>query len=226
MKKITILIGIACILLFCTSCYQNGASHSYADAYSSSKQKSTTSGWSNENDKNTESKIIYSAQLNLTVKIPDSANNAIKEITKKYNGYVSQLGTTKTIIRIKSNHLNEAIEDITKLGRVDNKRINGQDVTSEYLDYQIRLENAEKARERYLELLAKAETVEAALLVEKELERLNQTIDLMKGKMNSIDHLSEFSTITIYLKEKKKLGLLGYVGVGVYRSVKWLFVRN
>jgi hypothetical protein len=77
-----------------------------------------------------------------------------------------------------------------------------------------------------LELLAKAENVEAALKVEKELERLNSTIDLLKGKMNRINHLAEFSTITINLKEKKKPGIIGYVGIGIYRSVKWLFVRN
>lgn len=44
--------------------------------------------------------------------------------------------------------------------------------------------------------------------------------------MNNIDHLSEFSTITIYLKEKKKLDLFGYIGKGLYEGVKWLFVRN
>ena len=109
---------------------------------------------------------------------------------------------------------------------MQNKNIVGQDVTEEYTDYKIRLENAEKARKRYLELLAKAEDVEATLKVEKELERLNETIDLLKGKMKRINHLSEYSTITVNLKEKKKPGLLGYIGIAIYHSVKWLFVRN
>lgn len=99
-------------------------------------------------------------------------------------------------------------------------------MTEDYLDFKIRLENAEKSRERYLELLSQAENVEAALKVEKELERLNASIDILKGKMNRIDHLSEFSTITVNLKEKKKPGPLGYIGIGLYRSVMWLFVRN
>jgi hypothetical protein len=85
---------------------------------------------------------------------------------------------------VKSEHLNDAIKEISELGKVQGKSLSGQDVTEEYLDFQIRLENAEKSRERYLELLAKAENVEAALKVEKELERLNGTIDLLKGKMN------------------------------------------
>jgi hypothetical protein len=99
-------------------------------------------------------------------------------------------------------------------------------VTDQYADFSIRLENAEKARMRYLELLEKAENVQSALLVEKELERLNETIELLKGQMNRIDHLAAYSTITVYLTEKKKPGVLGYIGIGLYKSVKGLFVRN
>ncbi|MBC8147315.1 MAG: DUF4349 domain-containing protein [Bacteroidetes bacterium] len=171
-------------------------------------------------------KILFSAYLSLTVKNPDTANYHIEKIAKKYKGYVNQIGTYRTIIRVKSDKLNEALAEISALGRVESKSLTGQDVTEEYLDYQIRLQNAEKASGRYLELLAKAENVEAALAVEKELERLNGTIDLLKGKMNRINHLAEFSTITLNLKEKKKPGVLGYVGMGLYYSVKWLFVRN
>ncbi len=172
------------------------------------------------------SKILYSANLGLIVKDLDQTGDTLKKIAKEFNGYVSESGTYRTVIRVESQYLDQAIEAICSLGKVDRKRINGRDVTDQYLDYQIRLENAEKARVRYLELLNQAETVQAALLVEKELERLNETIDMLKGKMNRINHLDAYSTITISLKEHIKPGLLGYVGIGVYRSVKWLFVRN
>ncbi|MBL4577871.1 MAG: DUF4349 domain-containing protein, partial [Flavobacteriales bacterium] len=90
----------------------------------------------------------------------------------------------------------------------------------------IRLDNAEKSRKRYLELLNMANTVSQALLVEHELERLNQTIDLLKGKINRMSHLTAYATITINLKEEVKPGVLGYMGIAIYHSVKWLFVRG
>ena len=74
--------------------------------------------------------------------------------------------------------------------------------------------------------MEEAENVEAALKVEKELERLNEKIDLLKGKINRIDHLSEYSTISINYEQHKKPGILGYIGLGLYKGVKWLFVRN
>jgi len=122
--------------------------------------------------------------------------------------------------------LNSAVNDISNLGKVTFKNIHGADVTESYLDNKLRLENAEKSRNRYLELLNKAVSVQEILLVERELERLNVTIERLKGQMNRIDHLDEFSTITINLRVKKKPGVLGYVFVGAYEAVKWLFVRN
>ena len=190
--------------------------------YSQTARKNEVDKSENKND----SKILYSASLTLTVKQIDNAVDSIKSIAKQYKGYVVETGTYKSVIRVESKYFNQAIEALVSLGKIDRKRIQGHDVTNEYLDLGIRLENAEKARLRYLELLNQAENVQAALLVEKELERLNGTIDMIKGKMNRIDHLAEYSTITIFLNEQVKPGILGYVGIGIYRSVKWLFVRN
>jgi len=170
--------------------------------------------------------IIYDASATLKVKNTDSANVRLKAIAEKYEGYAMSMGNKKTEIRVKADKLNNALNDISKIGKIRNKNIYGSDVTDEYYDYEIRLENAKKARQRYLELLSKAENVEATLKVEKELERLNGEIDTMEGKLNRLTHLSEFSTLTVYLQQRKKLGILGYISVGLYESVRWLFVRG
>jgi hypothetical protein len=173
-----------------------------------------------------ERKIIYNAYLTLTVEQADTANQSLQSIAKNYGGYVNELGTYRSVIRVKSDQLESAIVAIGQVGRLDRKSIRGQDVTEAYLDYQIRLDNAQQARGRYLELLDKATTVDEILKVEKELERLNETIDLLKGKINRIDHLDAYATITIELKERRKPGVLGYIGIGIYRGVRWLFVRG
>ena len=170
--------------------------------------------------------ILYNASINLKVKNIDTTLAQLKNIALKYNGYATSLGNSTATIRVKAASLNAAITDIALLGKVERKNIYGEDVTDQYYDFSIRLENAQKARARYLELLAKAENVEAALKVEKELERLNGEIDLLEGKINRLKHLEEYSTITVYIHQKKKLGILGYVSVGLYKGVRWLFVRG
>ena len=206
-------IFAALAALFFASCgSQKSASHAYSN-----------SGWKSDIS---DQYIIYTSTINLTVNQPDSANVQLAKIASKYRGYLNESGTSQTILRVDSQSLDSALVDIEALGEVAYKNVQGRDVGEEYADYAIRLDNAEKARSRYLELLARAETVEAALLVEKELERLNGTIELMKGKMTRIDHLVDYSTITVSLKEKKKPGVIGYVAVGCYKGIKWLFVRN
>lgn len=230
MKNYFYLLIFSIIIIALVGCSKN----SYSPAYGGFESSNTTgysfsannSPYGGVYQEKSERKVLFDAYLSMIVDIPDTANVHVQNVAKKYEGYVSQLGTYRSVIRVKSDKLDLAISEIEELGKVESKSITGQDVTDEYLDYEIRLENAEKARLRYLELLEKAEDVKSALLVEKELERLNGTIDALTGKMNRIDHLAEYSTITITLKERKKPGVLGYIGLGLYHSVKWLFVRN
>jgi hypothetical protein len=171
-------------------------------------------------------KVISSAAITLAIEEPDSANKQIVVLTQSFQGYVSYQSTEYSTIRVPSNQLEPMLNALSQLGKVQSQSLSGHDVTDQYTDYQIRLENALKSRERYLELLSKAEDVKTAVQVERELERLNETIDQLKGKISQIDHLSDFATINIFVQERKKPGLLGYVGLGLYHSVKWLFVRN
>ncbi|UCE08903.1 MAG: DUF4349 domain-containing protein [bacterium] len=98
-------------------------------------------------------------------------------------------------MRVPTNYLNDALKDIEKLGKILSKNITGRDVINEFRDLEIRLDKTEKARQRYLKLLNQEENVEAALKVENELDRLNNEIDLLKGRLNRLTHLSEYSTI-------------------------------
>ncbi len=171
-------------------------------------------------------KVIYDASIHMDVKNIDSAIADAREIAKKHEGYTQSIETGSTTLRIKQSRLNEALSELSKLGKITWKNIKADDVTDTYTDFQIRLDNAEKTRKRYLELLNKATTVDEILKIEKELERLNESIDLIKGKMNRIDHLSNFSTITVSFQEETKPGVLSYPLIGIYKGVKWLFVRN
>jgi hypothetical protein len=200
------------MLLLISSCATNNMSYkSKAMAYKNIVTK--------------ERKVIYNARLTLTVKNIDSANAFITSLVNNYEGYLVTVGNSKTEIRVKSIFLNNTLSDLNKIGTVTNKNVFGQDVTEEYFDNEIRLENAKKARQRYLELLQKAENVATTLLVEKELERLNGEIDIIEGKLKRMNHLTEFSTIDIYLEQKEKLGILGYIFVGLFKGIGWLFVR-
>ncbi len=212
MKKITtILLILVGILAACTS--QKGYSPSYSNVRGGAEEEQARM-------------IAYDASIDLIVKNPDTTLVYLKQIVSSRKGYIVSISATRTVFRVEASQLESTLEEIGQLGKTENKRIWGQDVTDEYQDLNIRLENAQKARERYLELLSQAENVQAALMVEKELERLNNEIDLLQGKINRLEHITAYSSITVNVKEKVKPGIVGYVFVGLYKSVKWFFVRN
>ena len=76
------------------------------------------------------------------------------------------------------------------------------DVTAEFRDIEIRLQNARAVRARLEELLAKAQNVEDALKVERELERISGEIESMSGKLKLFRELISFSTITVTFSTK------------------------
>jgi cell division protein ZapA (FtsZ GTPase activity inhibitor) len=213
----TFLSGLALVgLQFFTSC---ASERNAATGYSFSEDEYSPDG---EKDR----MIQQSASLEMRVNEPDSINAHLLRIAKRYEGYVVRLGDRGSTIRVEAASLNDAVNDVAMLGKVRSKSLMGEDVTEQYVDVEIRLENARKARDRYLELLKQAENVQAALLVEKELERLNGEIELLEGKASKLKHLSDMATISVDLDQREKLGPLGYVCVGTWKGVKWLFVRS
>jgi hypothetical protein len=171
-------------------------------------------------------RIVMNASMDLRVKNADSTNMRLAAIAKQHGGYVVSLAERTSMIRVRASALDSAIASTSALGKVLWKSIGGKDVTEEYVDQDLRLDNARKARDRYLELLKQAENVQAALLVEKELERLNGEIELLEGRQMKLRHLSEMATISVDLRRKEKLGPLGCVFVGTWKGVRWLFVRG
>lgn len=170
--------------------------------------------------------VQQSAALEMRVKEPDSTNARLLNIAKHYEGYVVMLGDRRSTIRVQSASLSKAVDEVADLGKVRSKSFKGEDVTEQYVDVELRLDNARKARDRYLDLLKQAENVQAALAVEKELERLNGEIELLEGKAHKLKHLTDMATISVELNKREKLGPLGYACVGAWKGVRWLFVRG
>jgi len=224
MKKIIYIFFVfACFSLASCSAAKESARATYTRNAATGADKS-----SNEDHdlKPVQRMIVYNARVVLSVVNTDSAASALVRLAQKYEGFAVSASNNYVEIRVKSDRLQAALADVAALGKIKEKNVSANDVTGQYTDNLVRLDNAQKARQRYLELLAKAENVEAALKVEKELERLNGEIDLLQSHIKNTEHLVAYSTLEIHLEEKVKLGLLGYVFVGTYQAISWLFVRN
>lgn len=216
----------ALLLFFVQSCanYESTQSYAYEQSYSGSEGKKDKL-YSDLEDR-TERKLIYTGYINLLVKNKDTTIKKIEQLTLASKGYVVETGSERIVVRVPNNNYQEALTAIRPLGKVTYENTQAQDVTEEFTDNELRLDNAEKSRNRYLEILKEAKSVQDILLVEKELERLNVLIESLKGRQNRLNELTKYATITITVKQKKKLGPLGFVFKGLYKGIEWLFVRG
>ncbi|MBO0360080.1 DUF4349 domain-containing protein [Hymenobacter sp. BT186] len=169
-------------------------------------------------------RLVYNATVQLRVTRTDSAQAQVRRLVAHEQGYLVQTSEERMQLRVPTERLTAVLAALPRVGKVESQTLSGQDVTDEYTDYQIRLENAQKARQRYLELLARAANVTEAVAVEKELQRLNTETDRLTGHLKRLQHLTDYATLSVTLRPKVQLGPLGYVSVGLYKAVRWLFV--
>lgn len=171
-------------------------------------------------------RMVYDVFVRLRVADLDSAQAQVQRLVLREQGYLVQTSEDNMRLRVPSKRLQAVLSALPNVGKVESQNLTGKDVTEEYTDYQIRLENARKARQRYLELLARATNVTETIAVEKELQRLNTEIDQLTGRLQRLEHITDYATLNVNLQSKARLGPLGYVSVGLYKAVRWLFVRG
>ncbi len=141
--------------------------------------------------------LIYSATVTMAVFGLDAALDAVEELARARDGYLVRRTDASIVIRVPAAAFRDALSGVGKLGDELHRDVSAEDVTEAYHDLQMRLRNAEVVRQRLETLLAKAANVEDALAVERELSRITESIELIKGKLKLLGELVQFSTITV-----------------------------
>lgn len=152
--------------------------------------------------------IIRSADLSLVVADTEASLEAITDMVEANGGWVvssniynyqeTKQGTIT--VRVPADGFNSALDAMKGLAvEVNNESISGQDVTEEFVDLSLRLENLESTADRVREFLVDAKRVEDALAVNQELSRLEGEIEMIKGRREFLSQSAKFSTITVTL---------------------------
>ncbi len=143
--------------------------------------------------------MVYTAVMSLVVEDIHRTVETIKKEAEAAGGYMQAMDASSIMVKVPAGLFEQVIANVEELGEVTRKEIKGSDITEEMRDLQIRLRNAEEVRKRLVTLLERADKVEDALKVERELERLTENIELLKGKINALENQVVFSTLTVHL---------------------------
>ncbi len=117
-----------------------------------------------DNTYNTQDKrmIIRSGTMSMEVDSYDETEGKIKDIVRNFGGYLTNSNSKlnpegkkqgSITIRVPSEKFDGMIADLSKIGKVMNQNITGNDVTEEYMDADARLKTQRELESRLLKLL-------------------------------------------------------------------------
>jgi hypothetical protein len=194
-------------------------------------------------------KIVQTASLTLSVRrghFEDAIDEA-RTIATGLGGFVvssssSQGGFNRLVrgtlvVRVPGSSYADAMKALSALGRVVGRQEAGQDVSQEYVDLKARTRQLEAVESQLLELLERANTVGAALAVQRELSQVQLELEQAKGRLNYLDDQVAFATISLAVHERllvaKDTGDGGGFGIvdawskaatGFLAVIGWMFV--
>lgn len=126
--------------------------------------------------------LVQRGELSLEVPRPEDAVQSIVQRLREWEGYLQQQAGTSLTIRVPAARFDSVFATIRGMGRLLSEVRSADDVTEEFLDLGLRIENAKRSLERLRELLERTAKVEELLRVEQEMRRLSEEIERLEGR--------------------------------------------
>lgn len=153
-----------------------------------------------------ERKLIKEGNISFETDDLEHTKTRINVAIKKYKAYLASensynydtsIRQTLTI-RVPSQNFDSLLAAIAEgVGHFDQRNIQIQDVTEEFLDITARIKTKKELESRYLDLLKEAKKVTEILEIERELGKIREEIESVEGRLKYLSNQVNFSTLTV-----------------------------
>lgn len=150
--------------------------------------------------------VVYNGDLAMIVddgKVATTIDRII-DASEQVGGHLAGRRDGAVSVRIPSARFHEALEKIATFGEVTHQSVSAEDVSEEYHDAEVRLQNLKATQKRLQEFLARSANMADMLTLEHELERVSMDIDRMEGRMRFLRDHAAFSTLSVALSPRPK----------------------
>jgi hypothetical protein len=163
-------------------------------------------------------KTIRTSSIDLVVQKPTEAAEKIRRLAEGIGGFLvsseisgGQDATSGSLtVRVPAARFEEARAEIRKLGlRVENERIEAQDVTRQYVDQEANLRNLRAEEAQYLAILKQAKTVKDTLEVSEKLGEVRGQIEQQQEEFSALSKQIETVAISIMLRTEAEARVFG-----------------
>lgn len=169
-------------------------------------------------------KIIKNGDMMIDVADIKSAQEKVQNLVKSNKGYIQNENysnderqtTVSMQIRIPNQNFDQLVNSFSDgIGSITQKNIRVEDVTEEYTDVSIKLENKKLYLEKYRDLLKRSASTKDLLEIQENIRGLEDEIDVSEGRLRYIDDQVNYSTLDLTLtKEKPRNTVTSKIGFG------------
>lgn len=156
------------------------------------------------------SKLIKTAQLNITVSDFDKTVNEIKSKVNEVKGFVAYLSDSGTLndrvvtitLRVPQDKFDEVLTSIKGLAS-EVKSINegADDISEVYQDTQARLKTQKAYETQLLKLLDKATKVSDIISIQQQLANVREQIEMYELQLKNYDSQVDMSTLSVTIQK-------------------------
>ena len=150
--------------------------------------------------------IVRTVDMGIVVRDVTAAIEAATDIARDLGGWLvasdhSLKHQGRVSVRVPADSLDDAIDRLRELAlEVDHEVTNSVDVTDEYVDLNSRMRNLEATETALLALFDRAERVEDALGVQRELVWVQEEMEVIQGRIAYLEQTSAFSLLNVNLR--------------------------
>jgi uncharacterized protein DUF4349 len=155
--------------------------------------------------------LIYVGDMAMLVAdetvVPKTIDTII-DLAESLGGYLAGRKDTSVQVRVPSARFRESLTLLEKIGEITHRSVTADDVSEQYSDLEVRLNNLKATQKRLHEFLAKSGTIADMLTVGQQLERVSGEIEAIEGKMRFLRSRAAFSVVTVSLAVKPKQAVI------------------
>ncbi len=159
-----------------------------------------------------ERKIIHNAELSVDTKKFDGFIAALDKEIEKIGGYTESSETynlnrgngyrsATIVLRVPADKLNSFINAVGELGSISSKNISSNDVTSQYIDIESRLNALKTEQQALMGLLEKATALNDILEIQDRLSDVTGELESYQARLNDINSQVSYSKVTLNVRE-------------------------
>ena len=149
-----------------------------------------------------ERKIVYSGRLGLRVANARTTAAAIEALVEREGGRIENATLDSIRFRVAPGRFAAVMEQLESMGEVFDRGVFSDDITAQYVDAELRLATAMASRDRLIELTGNVVDTKGLLEIERDLRRLVEEIETIKGRLRVMADQVQDATITVNIQEK------------------------